>query len=232
VPDVNILSTKTIVPALMEQASAAGIRISNTDFISIEPLISKDKAEALSELGLSTFVFTSTNSVEALALLLKQYPVALRAAEVYCMAGRTAETVREHFPSITVKGTGNSARELAGRIIEDGATNVVFFSGNLRRDDLPDQLRQHGVSVSELEIYKTHHRPAKVEGDFAGVIFFSPSAADSFFSLNQLNDSAVCFAIGETTANALKKYTSNRIVVANIPRQENVIAMVIDHFRK
>jgi uroporphyrinogen-III synthase len=232
VPDVNILSTKTIVPALMEQALAAGIRILNTDFISNEPLISSDKAEALSELSPSTLAFTSTNSVEALSLLLKQYPVALQAPDVYCMAGRTAEAVRENFPSLTVKGTGNSAKELAGRIIEDGATDVVFFSGNLRRDDLPDQLRQHGVSVRELEIYKTYHRPAKIDGDYAGVIFFSPSAADSFFSLNQLNDSAVCFAIGETTANALKKYTSNRIMVANIPRQENVIAMVIDHFKK
>ena len=216
----------------MEQASAAGIRILNTDFISTEPIIGIDKAEALSELSPSTLVFTSTNSVEALSLLLKQHHVGLHAKEVYCMAGRTAEAVRELFPSLTVKGKGNSARELAGRIMADGTKDVVFFSGNLRRDDLPDQLRQHGVSVRELEIYKTHHRPVKVEGDFAGVIFFSPSAADSFFSLNQLNDSAVCFAIGETTASALKKYTSNRIMVANIPRQENVIAMVIDHFRK
>jgi uroporphyrinogen-III synthase len=148
------------------------------------------------------------------------------------MAGRTAEAVKELFPSLTVKGTGNAARELAGRIIADGVNDVVFFSGNLRRDDLPDQLRQHGVSVREFEIYKTHHKAVKADGDFAGVIFFSPSAADSFFSLNQLNDSAVCFAIGETTANALKKYTSNRIMVASIPRQENVISMVIDHFRK
>lgn len=216
----------------MEQALAAGIRILNKDFISIEPLISSEKAEALSELNPSTLAFTSTNSVEALSLLLKQYPVALKAEEVYCMAGRTAESVRENFPSLTVKGTGNSARELAGRIIADGVNDVVFFSGNLRRDDLPDQLRQHGVSVRELEIYKTHHKAVKVDGDFAGVIFFSPSAADSFFSLNQLNDSAVCFAIGETTANALKKYTSNRIMVASIPRQENLITMVIDHFRK
>jgi uroporphyrinogen-III synthase len=129
-------------------------------------------------------------------------------------------------------GTGNSARELAGRIIADGVTDVVFFSGNLRRDDLPDQLKQHGVSVHELEIYKTHHRPVKVEGDFAGVIVFSPSAADSFFSLNQLNDSAVCFAIGDTTANEIRKHTSNRILVADFPRQENLISMVIDHFKK
>lgn len=231
-PDVNILSTKTIVPALVELASAAGIHIINTDFISTEPLISRDKAVALSELNPSTLAFTSTNAVESLFLLLKQYPVRLRATEVYCMAGRTAEAVMYNFPSLTVKGTGNSALELAGKIIADGATDLVFFSGNLRRDDLPDQLRLHGVSVRELEIYKTHHRSVKVEGDFAGVIFFSPSAAESFFSLNQLNDSTVCFAIGETTATALKKYTSNRIMVADIPRQENLIATVIDHFRK
>lgn len=216
----------------MEQALAAGILITNIDFILTEPLISREKADALSTLHPSTLVFTSTNSVEALSALLKQYPIGFRATDVYCMAGRTAEAVKEHFPSLTVRGTGNSALELAQRIITDGAADVMFFSGNLRRDDLPDQLKQHGVSVHELEIYKTHHRATKVEGNFTGVIFFSPSAADSFFSLNQLNDSAVCFAIGETTANAVKKHTSNRIMVADIPRQENVIAMVIDHFRK
>ncbi|HSF45805.1 MAG TPA: uroporphyrinogen-III synthase [Chitinophagaceae bacterium] len=216
----------------MELASAAGIRIRNIEFITTEPLISQTKADSLSALNPTTVVFTSTNSVEALSALLKQYPVGLRATEVYCMAGRTAEAVKTMFPSLTVKGTGNSARELADKIIHDGVKTALFFSGNLRRDDLPDQLMRHGVLVSELEIYRTHPRPVKLDTDFSGVIFFSPSAADSFFSLNQLNDNVVCFAIGETTAGALTKYTSNQIMVANIPRQENVIAMVIDHFRK
>ena len=216
----------------MEQASAAGIRILNTDFITIEPLISSAKADAFSALNASTIAFTSTNAVEALSALLKAYPVNLPATDVYCMAGRTAEATREHFPSLTVKGTANSARELAGRILTDRVSKLIFLSGNLRRDDLPNQLKHHGVSVSELEIYQTHHRPAKIEEDFAGVIFFSPSAADSFFSINQLNSSVVCFAIGDTTASAVKKYTSNRIMVADTPRQENLIAMIIDHFRK
>ncbi|HEX5668158.1 MAG TPA: uroporphyrinogen-III synthase, partial [Chitinophagaceae bacterium] len=65
---------------------------------------------------------------------------------------------------------------------------------------------------------------------FDGIIFFSPSAVESFFSMNQISNNTICFAIGDTTANALKQHTNNRIMVAKNPRQEDVIAMVIDHF--
>ncbi|HLO83198.1 MAG TPA: uroporphyrinogen-III synthase [Chitinophagaceae bacterium] len=227
---VYILSTKTIVPALMEQASAAGIQVKNIDFIRTEPIISKEKADQLASFSSAALVFTSTNAVEAVFELLQQYPNPLPSAHVYCMAGRTAEKLAALFPQLTVKDTGNKASELADKIIEDGEKDVIFFSGNLRRDDLPEKLKANGIHVHELEIYKTFHTPRTLGEEYDGIIFFSPSAAESFFSTNRINNNTVCFAIGETTAAALRQHTNNRIMVAEHPRQENVIAMVIDHF--
>jgi uroporphyrinogen-III synthase len=230
VQHVNILSTKTIVPALMEQASAAGIQLTNIDFIRTEPIISKEKAEVFASLPSADLVFTSTNAVEAVSELLRQYPNILPSGHVYGMAGRTAEKLAALFPNLTVKGTGNRASELAGKIIEDGVKEVIFFSGNLRRDDLPERLKANGIHVHELEIYKTFHSPLALKEQYDGIIFFSPSAAESFFSTNGINNNTVCFAIGETTAAALRQHTNNKIMVAEQPRQEHVIAMVIDHF--
>lgn len=230
-PDVNILSTKTIVPPLVEQAAAAGIRIYNKDFIRTQPVISKKTADSLSGLSHPTFVFTSTNAVDALYRLLQQYPNRIDPADVYCMAGRTSEKLTELFPELTVKGTGNYAGELAEHIIADGVKELIFFSGNLRRDELPDRLKQHGVQVTEMEVYKTWPQPSRTEGVYDGVIFFSPSAANSFFSLNTINDKTICFAIGETTAEAIRKYTNNRIMVAEFPRQEDLISLIIDHYK-
>ena len=214
----------------MELASAAGIDIRNIDFIRTEPLVTEEKANALKSLPLANLVFTSTNAVEALHKLILQFPNTVPSSDVYCMAGRTAEKLSELFPQLTVKATGNKAAELAEKIIADGSGEVLFFSGNLRRDDLPTLLKQRGIRVNELEIYKTFHTPVQLQDQFDGIIFFSPSAAESFFSVNEIGNETICFAIGDTTANALKQHTNNRIMVAKNPRQEDVIAMVIDHF--
>jgi uroporphyrinogen-III synthase len=232
VQHVNILSTKTIVPALMELAAAAGIHIRNIDFIRTEPLVTEEKANALKSLPAADLVFTSNNAVEALHQLIHQFPNTIPSSDVYCMSGRTAEKLKELFPQLTVKATANRAAELAEIIIADGSGEVIFFSGNLRRDDLPTLLKQKGVRVNEMEIYKTFHTPVQLPEQFDGIIFFSPSAAESFFSMNQIGNNTICFAIGDTTANALKQHTNNRIMVAKNPRQEDVIAMVIDHFSK
>jgi uroporphyrinogen-III synthase len=215
----------------MEQASAVGIHIDNIDFIRTEPLLSREKAAALNKLPEADFVFTSTNAAEALHKLLQQFPNPFPSSNVYCMAGRTAGKVKILFPELTVRATGNKAAELAEKIIADGSKEVIFFSGNLRRDELPVLLREKGIQVNELEIYKTYHTPVHVDDQYNGILFFSPSAAESFFSINQINQNAICFAIGDTTAAALRQYTNNRIMAAVNPRQENMIAMVIEHFK-
>jgi uroporphyrinogen-III synthase len=62
------------------------------------------------------------------------------------------------------------------------------------------------------------------------VIFFSPSAVESFFSMNTVTASLPLFAIGQTTAAAIREHTNNPVVIAAEPDAALLIRQVIDHF--
>ena len=61
-------------------------------------------------------------------------------------------------------------------------------------------------------------------------MFFSPSAAESFFSTNTLTDKTILFAIGNTTALSIKKYTGNKIIVADEAGKNNLVEKAIEYF--
>ena len=83
---------------------------------------------------------------------------------------------------------------LAEKIIpEINDREVIFFCGNLRRNDLPDALRQKGITVREITVYQTSLTPVTIEKEYDAVLFFSPSAAESFFSKNSLPAKTVLF---------------------------------------
>jgi uroporphyrinogen-III synthase len=107
---------------------------------------------------------------------------------------------------------------------------VIFFCGNKRRDELPVLLNQHDIEVNEIQVYETKTLKYKIEKDYDGILFFSPSAVESFFSVNKLNKQTVLFAIGNTTANEMKKFTSNKIVIADEPAKKNLVEKMIEYF--
>ena len=61
-------------------------------------------------------------------------------------------------------------------------------------------------------------------GNYNAVLFYSPSGVESYIQNNNL-DHSISFAIGETTALHLQKYTDN-IITATQPTVEHLIAAV------
>ena len=74
--------------------------------------------------------------------------------------------------------------------------NYTFFSGNLRRDVLPTILKENKITFNEIEVYETNLTPKKISSKFDGILFFSPSAVESYLKLNTIKDE-ICFCIGE-----------------------------------
>lgn len=129
--------------------------------------------------------------------------------------------------------TANTARALAGTIIGHGVQEVVFFCGNRRRDELPRLLQEHGIGVHEITVYETRDIPAPALADPDAILFFSPSAVGSFFSVNSIGPKTVCFAIGSTTAAAIADYTDNKIITPELDRhsQDMIMASVEFYFQ-
>jgi uroporphyrinogen-III synthase len=100
----------------------------------------------------------------------------------------------------------------------------LFSAEKKRRDELPEILKLENIKCKEIEVYSTGLNPREFPQEFDGILFFSPSAVQSFTAENQLKNT-IAFCIGETTATEAKKHTKN-IIIATKPSIENVIVQV------
>ncbi len=171
------------------------------------------------------FVFTSAQAVKAVAKCIgNKIPLF-----VCCIGHQTAVTATQLL-NCTMEGMANDAGKLADVIIASGLKRVLFACGSQRLPVLPNKLAAAGIKVEEVMVYHTLQVLHKMEEPFDAVLFFSPSAADSFFQNNTLPSGCVAFAIGETTKNALVLHTSNPIQISPIPSKQAVLEAAIAHF--
>jgi uroporphyrinogen-III synthase len=104
---------------------------------------------------------------------------------------------------------------------------VTYFCSNLRLDVLPTFLSSKGVTVNEVEVYKTMLSSEKIDDEVSGILFYSPSGIESYLEKN-LTDK-VAFCIGETTALEARKHFKN-VKVANMPSAESLLELVKNHY--
>jgi uroporphyrinogen-III synthase len=226
----SILSTRLIDETLIKQAKSKNILLDVLSFIETETIDSLDVYEEIESILLESavVVFTSMNAVEAVGAHLYDYKPDWK---IYCIGNATKKWVVEYFGENLIAGTAKDAVELAEKIIEDDITDeVIFFCGDKRRDELPALLNEQGIEVNEIIVYQTNLLPHKVEKNYDGILFFSPSAVESFFSTNTLTDKTILFAIGNTTASAIKKFSNNKIIVADEAGKSNLIEKAVEYF--
>ncbi len=168
-------------------------------------------------------IFTSQNGVKG---FFSQYPEFQTREElnIFCVGDKTKAQIKENgYP---VVASANSSKELGELIVNEYKESVfLYICGDKRRDELPELLNKKGISIEELEVYTTTLKAKKFNTTFDGVLFFSPSAVQSFCKENSLEDT-IAFCIGNTTATEAKKFTQN-IIVANKPSIENVLVQAV-----
>lgn len=228
---ISILSTRPIDESLIKEAKHLNIDIDVLSFIETEPIRSIETQQEIENalLKSSAVVFTSMNAVEAVANeLLDQQPD----WRIYSIGNTTKQLVKKYFGEEAIAGTADSATALAELIVEEDDSNeVFFFCGDQRRNELPEILRSNDIEVNEIIVYQTIAVPLKVEKNYHGVLFFSPSAVESFFCNNKVSEQTILFAIGNTTAKEIKKYTNNKIIVGNEPGKENLVTEMIRYYK-
>jgi uroporphyrinogen-III synthase len=228
---VEILSTRPLGESLIKKAAENEINIEVISFISTEPVTNKILFTKLSALeGKKTVaVLTSAIAVSVLAGKMKE----ITGWKFYCLSGATQAALKQYYPKAEIAGTAMNALELAKVMVQHKVKKAHFFCGDQRRAELPDYLHHYGVHLSEYIIYETVHTPLKVDKIYDGVLFFSPSAVDSYLKENESNKKTVFFAIGQTTENSIEEHDiPNKIVVSNEPSANAVVDKVISYFRK
>ena len=227
---IQVLSTRPLNPSWVNEAIQQGIEMDELAFIETEPILSVEVQQEIEQTFIlsSTVVFTSMNGVEAVANFLEGNQPDWT---IYCIGTATTRLVEEFFGKLKIAGTANDATSLASLIVEDRFTNeIIFFCGDQRRDELPAILRDEHFHVNEIIVYQTIAVPHKINKAYNGILFFSPSAVESFFRKNDLPGNTVLFAIGNTTAGEIKKYTTNPVIIASEPGKQNLLNEAIEYF--
>ncbi len=216
---------------LINKAAENGIVLDALSFIEISSNVESDlhaEMEELCELPI-TAVFTSANAVRAIAPIIHE---AKPVWKVYCTGAATKAALLEDFDMTAIAGIANDAAGLAEVILANNVFEVVFFCGDKRMDTLPTTLRDRDVTVHEIIVYHTIETPQKVAKQYDGILFFSPSAVNSFYKVNRTGPETVLFAIGNTTANALRAHTDSTVILGGTPSKEQLVDLAIDYFHK
>ena len=218
--------------ALLEAAKAKDIHIDIVSFIDTTPLQTTGIKEEIGKIikQPASVVFTSMNGVNAVAAYINgQVPD----WNIFCIGNTTRQLAARYFGEQSIHTVGNNASDLADKMITNKSVKqVVFFCGDQRREELPGKLRQNGIPVQEVIVYHTINTPYRIEKAYDGILFFSPSAVQSFFHANAVLPSTFLFAIGQTTAEAIKTFTDNTIIESERPGKEELVKKMFQFFKK
>ena len=228
--NISILCTRPLPATLLDEAMEQGLSIEVLSFIETESILSAEAQQEIKQASVktATVIFTSMNAVDAVTVFLDGHQPAWT---IYSLGTTTHKLISNYFGEECIAGIANDASALATLIAKEAAPGeVIFFCGDQRRDELPAILKQYSFDVQEITVYHTIATPHKISKAYHGILFFSPSAADSFFSSNILPESTVLFAIGTTTANEIKKHTHNKIIISDAPGKENLVHTMMEYF--
>ena len=216
--DHKIYATKALSKKQIDLLSE-NIKLSYGDFIRVK---SNRLKPEIAKKARKHVVFTSQNGVQS---ILENFPVTdLQFENIYCVGRRTKKLIESKIGP--VKHFEQSALKLAQYLLKEVSddSEITFFCGDNRRDDLPDLLTQNNKNFTEIEVYATQQSPVELTDDFAAILFFSPSAIKSYLSVKNTTDvRAIC--IGETTAKEAKLHFKE-VKTAKMPTVENVIQLV------
>jgi uroporphyrinogen-III synthase len=209
-----VLSTKILTEAQKNIFQNSEIEVVDYDAISIEFL--DFEAPHFIKNG----IFTSQNSVRS--IISKNIEI----EQGFCVGEKTRFLLEKN--DLKVIKTIKNASELA-HFIQKNYKNEVFyfFSGTRRRDEIPDSFKNSKNTLFEIKTYKTELNTVKFEQKWSGILFFSPTAVQSYVEKNVIANS-LAFCIGQTTADEAKLHTKHTIYIADDTTVESVIKKTIN----
>lgn len=217
---IYILSTKKLLSTQKQLLTEASFEVIEEDFIQTKTIDFELKKVN------QNLIFTSQNAVQSIL----QHPKCadLKSKNVFSVGMKTKELLTENgFNVVAYTGYAADLAEIISLIYNK--ESFTFFSGNLRRDVLPNTLKENQITFNEIQVYETDLTSKKIAKKLDGILFFSPSGVESYLKSNTIKNE-VCFCIGETTAEALENKKIENIIIADKPSVENVIAEVTEYY--
>lgn len=223
----HIVSTRKLTSDKIIEWQAGGWKFTSHDFISKVIDIPADLNPPSIH---KHVVLTSMTGVKSFIQLINQLQLDISAYDVYCLSRGTKEYALAS--GLNIKSTALHASALADEILKDvEVKEVTHVSSNLRRNELSEKLINAGVVVHNVIAYRTEFTPVVIDHSYDAIIFFSPSAVDSFLSINALQQ-VPCFCIGKTTADHAEQKGYQHTYIPDAPSEEILLKTIVTHYSK
>ena len=219
-------------------AEKYGLKVDFRPFIQIEPVPVKDfrnqKVDILSHSGV---IFTSRNAVDNFFRISEELKIEIPAdMKYYCISEQTANYLQKYIVVRKRKlFTGvRTALDLIEVLKKHTKEKLLFPCSNIRKEVIPNFLRDNDFEFTEAVIYKTVASDlsdlADIQYDI--IAFFSPSGIHSLFKNFpefEQNDTRIA-VFGPTTAKAAidsKLITDIQAPMPNAPSMTGAIEVYI-----
>ena len=173
-------------------------------------------------------IFTSAHAVKSVTRIL------LNKTDwnIYCVGKVTRHAIESWFGRIAIADSARNAKDLSDLIISSHLSRAVFFSGDQRLNILPENLKKANIPLEEIVVYETRLTPRHLTECPDAVLFFSPTAVNSFFSVNTISADVILFALGDTTASMIRQYVPNPVIISAEADKTFVLNMALEYAGK
>lgn len=222
-----IVATRKLTSGKLMDLQAKGWTFTHHDFISKVIHVPDDlTAQSIQK----HVVLTSITGVKSFLQIATQLHLNVADYVIYCISRGTKEYAAAS--GLTIKATALNASLLADEILKDTAVKAVtHVCSNLRREELSGKLMKSGVYVNDVTAYRTEFTPIAIEASYDALVFFSPSAVDSFLTINPLQQ-VPCFCIGKTTADYARQKGYQATLTAEAPSEDFLLQTIINYYSK
>jgi len=213
-----ILVTRQLTVHQVEFANMHGLQPLICPGITVHfPEAEVNVQQSLKKNGNIPWIITSKNAARALEKM--AHPAfANSTRRIYVVGDKTAKAVYNILPDADILVPEKQTAEgLAGLILKvSSSENFIYFCGNRSTGILQSKLKNAGKMVKKVIVYNTELNEMDFPDErFEAVLFFSPSAIEAYRKSGGFEKYSVkLFAIGPTTAGALRKVVSDPVFVS------------------
>ena len=216
------------------------IKVDFRPFIQIDPISHKEfRKQKVDILDHTAVIFTSRNAVDHFFRLCSESKIEMpNDMKYFCISEQTANYLQKYIVIRKRKiftGT-RTASDLIEILKKHRSEKYIFPCSNIRKDDIPNFLKNEGYNYTEGIIYKTVASDLSDLADvnYDVIAFFSPSGINSLFvnfpDFKQNNTRIAAF--GPTTAKAVKEAGLNLDIEAPLPNAPSMTGAIELYIKK
>jgi uroporphyrinogen-III synthase len=233
--DVQLLCTKSVDSQLLSDLASKRIYVDVVPFTAVVPLINNYLIQHIHQLAEEKIIaiFTCTDAVKAVANILNKTAVDWQIA---CLDKSTHYAVQDAFPNNNIITIAKDEMLLGKALINQNFNSYtpIYFCGNKRSETIPMIFRSASIKLDEVMVYQTMVKASEISKLYQGILFYSPSAVDSYFVFNNFPNNTIAFCADNNTAEALTKKLSQPAIVVQAAdaTDASLIESAIVYFNK